>query len=257
MTDEQKAASVTDLQEQGNQLYYDRQYKDASQKYLEALSRLENLMNKESPGTPEMEELRKKKAPLLLNHGMCKQKTREFYEAIKYNNYALEIEPENVKGLFRRGQCYKETSHWKEARVDLKRALKLDATLQKSVKFELECVNTSEEVETAMERTRCQRMLKQKDDGGAPKSSNPETSLDKQKRLVTELLEKTRLGDEAKGAEVVKLASKSEQPGPSVSKAKTTEPQQPASESEQPGPAPGVSKEETMEPPLSETFSDV
>lgn len=46
MTDDQKIASLTALQEAGNKLFGEKRYKDASDKYFEAISRIEQLLTK-------------------------------------------------------------------------------------------------------------------------------------------------------------------------------------------------------------------
>ncbi|ODN02372.1 AH receptor-interacting protein [Orchesella cincta] len=61
----------------------------------------------------------------------------KLFQTIRHCTSALEIEPGNVKALFRRGQGHKCVGNWDEARDDFDKALSLDPTLRKAVKEQL------------------------------------------------------------------------------------------------------------------------
>ena len=60
------------------------------------------------------------------NLAMCCLKTEEFGKAVAYANKALDVDPENVKAIYRRGQGHFGCRDYEEAKNDLLRACKLD-----------------------------------------------------------------------------------------------------------------------------------
>jgi len=61
-----------------------------------------------------------------LNLAACQLKLKDSKETIENAKKALEIEPGNVKALFRRGSAYLSIDDWESAKVDLTKALELD-----------------------------------------------------------------------------------------------------------------------------------
>ncbi len=53
-------------------------------------------------------------------------KKEEYNTVVEHCTSALELEPENVKGLFRRGQAYTKLNDYPNARADLEKAQGLD-----------------------------------------------------------------------------------------------------------------------------------
>ncbi|CAL8071464.1 unnamed protein product [Orchesella dallaii] len=137
MTDEEKVKSIPELKAEGNRLFKNGKRYDAVLKYSEAAMRLDTLMNKEQPGSPEFKELSLQKVPILTNLALALLKCQIYYQAIKHCTSALEIDPENVKATFRRGQARKGLGYWEEARMDFKTVLALDPKLHKAVKDQL------------------------------------------------------------------------------------------------------------------------
>ncbi len=93
MDADEKLTSVPKLKEEGNLLYKEKQFKDASDKYAEAIGRLEQLMLREKPQEDEWLELRSQKLPLLLNFSQCKLLMEEYYPVIEHCTEVLEIDP--------------------------------------------------------------------------------------------------------------------------------------------------------------------
>ncbi|OVA11790.1 Peptidyl-prolyl cis-trans isomerase [Macleaya cordata] len=58
-----------------------------------------------------------------LNNAACKLKLEEYVEASKFCTKVLELDPFNVKALYRRSQSYLKTSDLEKAEIDIKRAL--------------------------------------------------------------------------------------------------------------------------------------
>ena len=126
---DEKLASVSKLKSEGNQLYSNKKLEEAAEKYAEAIGRLEQLILREKPQDDEWVELRKQKVPLLLNYSQCKLSLNDYYPVIEHCTEALEIEPNNVKALFRRGKAHIGAWSPNEARADLKKVPELDASL--------------------------------------------------------------------------------------------------------------------------------
>ncbi|KAI5583619.1 hypothetical protein BDE02_06G026600 [Populus trichocarpa] len=61
-----------------------------------------------------------------LNNAACKLKSGEFHEASRLCTKVLELDPLNVKALFRRSQAYLKTSELEKAEADIKKALAID-----------------------------------------------------------------------------------------------------------------------------------
>ena len=103
--------------------------KEASEKYAEAIGRLEQLILREKPHDEEWLELRKQKVPLLLNYSQCKLSLNEYYPVIEHCSEALEIEPNNVKALFRRAKAHVGAWNPNDAREDFQKVSEFDPTL--------------------------------------------------------------------------------------------------------------------------------
>ncbi|GLT95653.1 hypothetical protein SLE2022_133210 [Rubroshorea leprosula] len=71
-----------------------------------------------------------------LNNAACKLKLGEYHEATRLCSKVLEVDPLNVKALFRRSQAYLNLSELEKAEVDIKRALTLDPSNRE---LKLEC----------------------------------------------------------------------------------------------------------------------
>merc|ERR1711981_632183 len=100
-----------------------------SEKYAEAIGHLEQLILREKPHDDEWVELRKQKVPLLLNYSQCKLSLNDYYPVIEHCSEALEIEPNNVKALFRRAKAHVGAWNPNEAREDFAMVSDLDSSL--------------------------------------------------------------------------------------------------------------------------------
>lgn len=68
---------------------------------------------------------------------------------------------DNIKALFRRGQCHKCTGSYDLARQDFERAVELDVTLVNAVRRELEEMLAIQQYTKETEKQRYQRMFTQ------------------------------------------------------------------------------------------------
>ncbi|XP_023237615.1 AH receptor-interacting protein-like [Centruroides sculpturatus] len=144
MDPEEKLQSIPLLQEQGNEFYGQKKYKEASEKYAEALNRLEQLLLREKPGEEEWLELEKLKIPLLLNFSQCKLVEKDYYPVIEHTTTVLKKEEDNVKALFRRAKAHVGAWNPEEARADFRRVAELDPSLSNVIKNELKLLDQAE-----------------------------------------------------------------------------------------------------------------
>jgi len=159
LTDDERLASIPTLKEEGNAMFSSGDYKGAKSTYYEAIARLEQLALREKPGSEEVKELEEVKVPLLLNYALCLMKAQEYYAAIEHLSTVLKIEPENVKGYFRRGICHGKVGDFEQGREDLYKAENLDETLKKNVMTELKLLSEYESIAVAKERERTKKMF--------------------------------------------------------------------------------------------------
>jgi len=121
MSAEEKEAIAMEHKEKGTGLFKEKQFEDALEAYKEAIEYC-------SGGSLA--------ASCNLNAALCCINSSQYSEALAYSTAALEIEPENVKALYRRGVARNSLGLSEEALIDLNTALSLDAD-NKSVKVEI------------------------------------------------------------------------------------------------------------------------
>lgn len=137
MDSEEKLSLVPLLKDTGNKLYQEKKYKEAAEKYAEALGCLEQLCLREKPGDLPWLNLDRMKIPFLLNYAQCKLFLGDFYEVIEHTSTVLEKDKDNIKALFRRAKAHVKCWNPKEAREDFIRVMTLDPSLSKAVNKEL------------------------------------------------------------------------------------------------------------------------
>ena len=160
MDAEEKLSIVPGLKEAGNQLYREKKYKEAAEKYAEALGCLEQLCLREKPGDTPWLELDQMKIPFLLNYAQCKLFLGDFYEVIEHTSTVLEKDKDNVKALFRRAKAHVKCWNPKEAREDFNRVSVLDPSLVKAVKKELDELEKFTKKHDAEDRDRLKTLFK-------------------------------------------------------------------------------------------------
>lgn len=160
MDAEEKLSIVPGLKDTGNQLYQEKKYKEAAEKYAEALGCLEQLCLREKPGDTPWLELDQMKIPFLLNYAQCKLFLGDFYEVIEHTSTVLEKDKSNVKALFRRAKAHVKCWNPKEAREDFNRVAALDPSLAKAVQKELHELEKLTKKHDAEDRDRLKTLFK-------------------------------------------------------------------------------------------------
>ncbi|KAL9150864.1 hypothetical protein ABFS82_11G016000 [Erythranthe guttata] len=107
----------------GNILFKDGKFELASNKYDKAAKYVEYNHSFSDEQKNQANSLR---LSCYLNEAACKLKIGEYKEVTKLCTKVLELDPYNVKALFRRSQAYMGTSDLEKAEEDIKRALSID-----------------------------------------------------------------------------------------------------------------------------------
>jgi len=159
MDADEKLTSVPSLKAEGNRLFGQKNYLGASDKYRDALGRLEQLILREKPGETEHTELVDLKMPLLLNYAQCKLSLGDFYPVIEHCTEVLTQNPNNVKALFRRGKAHVGAWNPKEARDDFETVMKLDESLSKTCRKELVSLDALEREKDVEDKGKMTKMF--------------------------------------------------------------------------------------------------
>lgn len=142
MDQEEKLSGIPRLREEGNQLYKQGLYQEASMKYGKALTMLEQLIIQEKPGDEEWKVLDDMKIPLLSNYSQCQLLMKEYYKVIEHCSEVIKRDPNNVKSYFRRGKAHAAVWNVTEARQDFETTKNLDPSLGSLVTKELQTLET-------------------------------------------------------------------------------------------------------------------
>ncbi|ALC48916.1 CG1847 [Drosophila busckii] len=159
MSDDEKMIATHTLRERGNRHYKDQEYTEAETCYREAVGMVEQLMLKEKPHDAEWIELASIKVPLLLNFAQCRLIAGDFYAVIEHCNEVLNLEPRNVKALFRRAKAHAGAWNPAQARRDFLDALALDTTLKATVTRELKSIEEQQHERNVQDRIHMQKLF--------------------------------------------------------------------------------------------------
>jgi len=97
--------------EEGNVHYKESRYEQAIQSYTKAI---------------ELTKDENERATYYANRAAAKAQLQMYNEVIADCHACLEIQPNNVKALLRRGLAYENKDIWKLARADMQKALSLE-----------------------------------------------------------------------------------------------------------------------------------
>ncbi|KAG2500970.1 hypothetical protein HYH03_000792 [Edaphochlamys debaryana] len=109
----------------GNELFKEGRWKDALAKYAMALSYMDEDFIYQLDGH-YLDKAEKLKVLVHLNMAACQLKTEDYNTAIYNCGQVLNMDPKNVKALFRRGKARLALGRTEEAKEDLEAARKLD-----------------------------------------------------------------------------------------------------------------------------------
>lgn len=122
MNSEEKLEQSNIVKERGTVYFKEGKYKQALLQYKKIVSWLEY---ESSFSGEEMQKVRALRLASHLNLAMCHLKLQAFSAAIENCNKALELDSNNEKGLFRRGEAHLAVNDFDLARADFQKVLQL------------------------------------------------------------------------------------------------------------------------------------
>ncbi|XP_003227131.2 aryl-hydrocarbon-interacting protein-like 1 [Anolis carolinensis] len=137
MSNDEKLLAVPKLHTEGNRLVLSRKFKEAAEKYQEAVICLRNVQSKEKPWEEDWLKLENLITPLVLNYCQCQLELGEYYEVLEHTTDLLQKNNKNVKAYFKRAKAHAAVWNEKEARMDFARVAQLDPSLAAAVRKEL------------------------------------------------------------------------------------------------------------------------
>ena len=84
---------------------------------------------------------------------------KDYPDTIRHTTSALELEPDNIKALYRRGKAHAASWDVQEATADLQRAAELDPSLRSAVEKELKSLVQRVKEKDVVERERLRGKL--------------------------------------------------------------------------------------------------
>lgn len=121
----------------GNVHYNAGRIPQSRTRFLKALDYL-NLPDLDSLSEDVRDKAKKLTSICHLNMALGYLKQQQFEKVVESCNVGLQIEPDNVKGLYRRSQAYVNLKRYSEAEADLSRALESEptnTTVSRSLEF--------------------------------------------------------------------------------------------------------------------------
>jgi len=114
---------ITKIKNAGNQFYKEKNYQKAVRKYRKSCKYIEHLRTcMGSTEDNEEEQIRKVEVPCCLNIAAANIAEKKWDEAKVECDKVLEIQEDNIKALFRRGQCHLGKKDYDLAMEDLNKA---------------------------------------------------------------------------------------------------------------------------------------
>ncbi|KAH0631009.1 hypothetical protein JD844_004471 [Phrynosoma platyrhinos] len=162
MSNDEKLLAVPKLHTEGNRLVLSRKFKEAAEKYQEAVICLRNVQAKEKPWDEDWLKLENLITPLVLNYCQCKNK---FDEICLIETNCLCSFLENVKAYFKRAKAHAAVWNEKEARADFLRVAHLDPSLAAAVRKELKILGEKMRQKHVEDRKRYQGLFKHPSQG--------------------------------------------------------------------------------------------
>jgi len=151
MSVEEKKVYAAEQKLKGNNHYKQKNLTEAEKAYAQAIGALEQLALAEKPQSEEWNEIEDLKLPCLLNYSQVKLSQSEYCEAVKHLNTVLKRDPDNVKGLYRRGKAHAGCWDVDKAEVDWRRLAEVDPSqsnmVQKEITKLLQAVKSKESQE--------------------------------------------------------------------------------------------------------------
>ncbi|KAA0709507.1 Aryl-hydrocarbon-interacting protein-like 1 [Triplophysa tibetana] len=162
MEKDEKLKVVPKLHYLGNTLVKQGRFREAAEKYQEAVVLLRTVQSREMPGDEDYINLGRLIIPLVLNYCQCMLELEEYYEVIEHTTELLEKHKDCVKAYYKRAKAYAAVWSEKEARKDFQRVANLDITLSRLVHRELNLLSERMKEKNWEDKERYWNILKHK-----------------------------------------------------------------------------------------------
>ncbi|XP_018933056.2 aryl-hydrocarbon-interacting protein-like 1 [Cyprinus carpio] len=159
LNDEERLKAVPVLHGQGNKLFKQGRYEDATMKYKEAIMCIKNVQTKEKAWEAPWLRLEKMANTLTLNYCQCLLHMEEYYEVIEHTTDIINQHPGAMKAFYLRGKAHMEVWNEAEARDDFMRVLDLDPGMKKTIKKELAVLKMRMELKNEEDRLKYRGMF--------------------------------------------------------------------------------------------------
>uniref|UniRef100_A0A8C2F3G3 Aryl hydrocarbon receptor interacting protein like 2 n=1 Tax=Cyprinus carpio TaxID=7962 RepID=A0A8C2F3G3_CYPCA len=137
MEKDEKLKVVPSLHLLGNALVKQGRFREAAEKYQEAVVLLRTVQSREMPGDEDYINLDRLIIPLVLNYCQCMLELEEYYEVIEHTTELLDKHKDCVKAYYKRAKAYAAVWSEREAKRDFQMVANLDITLSRLVQREL------------------------------------------------------------------------------------------------------------------------
>lgn len=149
----------SEVRQIGNSLYKEKNFDKASRKYSKALRYVEHLKDEAELEENEEQEIDKNQTlSLYLNLAACKLQLKKFEECVEDCDRALEIDEQNCKALFRKGQALVNMKDWEKATECLQKAVSHEPN-DKGIRRELERAKKGKEADLLKEKQMYAKMF--------------------------------------------------------------------------------------------------
>ncbi|XP_048018060.1 aryl-hydrocarbon-interacting protein-like 1 isoform X2 [Megalobrama amblycephala] len=159
LSDAERVKVVPVLHGQGNKLFKQGRYEDATMKYKEAIVCIKNVQSKEKAWEAPWLKLEKMANMLTLNYCQCLLRMEEYYEVIEHTTDIINQHPGAMKAFYLRGKAHMEVWNEAEARDDFMRVLDLDPGMKKTIKKELAVLKMRMELKNEEDRLKYKDMF--------------------------------------------------------------------------------------------------
>lgn len=125
---EERLIQATTWKEQGNTSFQTNDWDTAARAYRKGVSLLKPILRSitTTDTSTNQEQCQALSVVLQTNLSMVCYKQEKFAQAQKIATNALQLDPTNIKALYRRAMAYRAMGQWEEAKMDLKQALQQD-----------------------------------------------------------------------------------------------------------------------------------
>eukprot|EP01028_Stygiella_incarcerata_P009096 TRINITY_DN4204_c0_g1_i1.p1 TRINITY_DN4204_c0_g1~~TRINITY_DN4204_c0_g1_i1.p1 ORF type:complete len:280 (-),score=88.54 TRINITY_DN4204_c0_g1_i1:87-926(-) len=154
MSWELRVSTATTLMEKGRKLFGEGAFARAAKRFEKVLEVFDRPLSLTEEQVVQRNELR---LSANLNLSICHLKLDNHDGVIRNCTDALEIQPDHVKALYRRGIARMKVGRFVEARSDLERAFEVDQSDE--IRKKIEEVKKKERAELAKEREMSKRMM--------------------------------------------------------------------------------------------------